>query len=70
MRAAAGLDPGDAIGNQCAGTHQIFRVPFGVNVVGDGGDLIAVAQPLTERVHQRGFPGADRTADADAQGTV
>ena len=41
MRAAAGLDAGDAFGRQRAGTHQIFGVPFGVDVVGDRGDLVS-----------------------------
>ena len=70
VRAAAGLDAGDALGRQRAGAHQIFGVPLGVDVVGDGGDLVAVAQPLAQRVHQRGLAGADRAADADAQGAV
>ena len=70
VRTAAGLDAGDALGRERAGAHQIFGVPFGVDVVGDGGDLVAVAQVLAQRVHQRGLAGADRTADADAQGTV
>ena len=67
MRAAARFDPGDAVGHQRAGAHQIFGVPFGVDVVGDGGDLVAVAQALAQRVHQRGLARADRTADADAE---
>ena len=68
VRAAAGFDAGDALGHERAGAHQIFGVPFGVDVVGDGGDLVAVAQPLAQRVHQRGLARADRAADADAQG--
>ena len=39
VRAAAGLDAGDALGRERAGAHQIFGVPLGVDVVGDGGDL-------------------------------
>ena len=31
-------------GAQRAGTHQIFGVPLGVDVIGDGGDLEALAQ--------------------------
>ena len=41
VRAAAGLDAGDALGRERAGAHQIFGVPLGVDVVGDGGDLVA-----------------------------
>ena len=37
MRAAAGLDAGDAFGRQRAGTYQVFGVPLGVDVVGDCG---------------------------------
>ena len=70
VRTAAGLDAGDALGRERAGAHQIFGVPLGVDVVGDGGDLVAVAQMLAQRIHQRGLAGADRAADADAQGTV
>jgi hypothetical protein len=33
MRAAAGFDAGDAIRNERAGTHQIFRVPLGVDAL-------------------------------------
>ncbi len=70
MRTAAGLDAGDALGRQRAGAHQIFGVPLGVDVVGDRRDLVAVAQLLAQRIHQRGLAGADRAADTDAQGTV
>ena len=67
MRAAAGFHAGDAVGGQRARAHQIFGVPLGVDVVGDGGDVVAVAQFLAQQVHQRGLAGADRAADADAQ---
>ena len=70
MRAAAGLDTRDALGRERAAPHQIVGVPLGVDVVGDGRDLVAVAQPLAERVHQRGLAGADRPANADTQRTV
>ena len=39
--ATAGLDAGDPFGRECAGTHQIFGVPFGVDVVGDRRDLVS-----------------------------
>ncbi len=41
MRAAAGLDAGDAIRRQRSRAHQEFRIPFGVDVVGDRGDVVA-----------------------------
>ena len=70
MRAAAGLHAGDAFRRQRAGARKIFGIPFGVDVVGDGGDLVFVAQLLAQRIHQRGLAGADRAADADAQGAA
>ena len=70
VRAAAGFHAGDAIGGERARAHQIFGVPLGVDVVGDGGDFVSVAQLLAQQIHQRGLAGADRAADADAQGSV
>ena len=70
VRAAAGLDPDDALERQRLGAHQELGVLAGVDVVGDRGDRLAVAHPLAELVHQRGLAGADRAADADAQGSV
>ena len=43
VRAAAGLDAGDALGGKRAGAHEIFGVPFGVDVIGDRRDLVALA---------------------------
>jgi len=43
---------------------------FGVDIVGDRGDVVTVAQALAQRIHQRSLAGADRPADADAQGSV
>ena len=70
MRAAAGLDAGDALGRERAGAHQVLGVPLGVDVVGDGGDLETAAQPLAQGVHQRGLARADRAADADTQRSI
>ncbi len=70
VRAAAGLDAGDAVRRQRAGAHEIFGIPLGVDVVGDRGDVVALAQPLAQRVHQRGLAGPDRAADADPQRAV
>ena len=55
---------------QRAGAGQELGVLAGVDVVGDGGDVVAVAQALAERVHQRRLAGADRAADADAKRAV
>jgi hypothetical protein len=70
VRAAAGLDAGNAVRRQRARAHQELRIPFGVDVVGDRGDVVALPHRLAEQVHQRGLAGADGTADADAEGTV
>jgi len=70
MRAAAGLDAGDAIGRQRPRAHQKFGVPFGVDVVGDRGDVVAIAHRLAEQIHQRGFSRSDGTTDADAKRAV
>ena len=68
VRAAAGLDADDALGRQRLGADQELGVLAGVDVVGDHGELIALAQRLAQGVEQGGLAGADRAADADAQG--
>ncbi len=70
MRAAAGLDAHDALLRQRARHGQDARILLGVDVVGDGAEVVDVAEALAERLHQRRLAGADRTADADAQRTV
>ena len=70
VRAAAGLDAEDAFGRERAGAGQELGVLLGVDVVGDRGDVVVVAEALAERIHQRGLAGADGAADADAEGTV
>ena len=70
MRAAAGLDPDDALRRQRLGARQELRVLLGVDVVGDDGDLVAVAHMLAQAVDERGLARADRAADADAQRAV
>jgi len=55
MRTAAGLDAGDAIRRQRPRAHQEFGIPFGVDVVGDRGDVVTLAHGLAEQIHQRGF---------------
>ena len=48
--------------------HQELRVLLGVDVVGHDRDVVAVAQRAAQRERERGLAGADRAADADAQG--
>src|SRR5690606_29246092 len=68
VRAAAGLDPQDAIRRQRPRAGQELGVFARVDVVGDRGDLEALAQVLAQGVHQRRLAGPDRAADADAKG--
>ena len=49
---------------------QELGVLAGVDVVGDGGDLVALAHPLAERVDEARLARADRAADADPQNVV
>jgi hypothetical protein len=67
MRAAPGLDAGDAFWRQRARAGEELRILSGVNVVGDHREVVAVAQPLAQRVDQRRLAGANRPADAHAQ---
>jgi hypothetical protein len=41
---------------------------LGVDVVGDGDQVVLVAHRLAEHLEQGGLAGADRAADAHAQG--
>ena len=50
-------------------TVEQTRILLGVDVVGDGADVVARAEGLAERFHQRRLAGADRPADADAKGS-
>ena len=68
MRAAAGLDADDALLGQRPAAHQELGVLLGVDVVGDDGDVVAVAQALAQRIDQRGLARADGAGDADAKG--
>src|SRR5260221_530623 len=70
VRAAAGLDAGDALRRERARAYQELRILFGIDVVGDDGDGVALAHMLAQAIHQRGLPRADRAADADAQRAV
>src|SRR5690606_11092504 len=70
VRAAARLHAHDAIFRQRLTAREDQRVFLGVDVVGDDGDRIVFAQGFAQFLGQRGLAGADRPADADAQGAV
>ena len=55
VRTTSGFDADDAIRRQRPRTNQELRVPFRVDVVGDRGDLVALAQLLAQQIHQRGL---------------
>src|SRR5215469_12175047 len=59
-----------AVCGQRASPGEDQRVLLGVNVLGDGADVVVVAKRLAERLHQRRLARADWTADADAQWAV
>jgi hypothetical protein len=67
VRAAARLDADDPLWLERTGTGEKLGVFLGVDVVGDGGDVVALAEALAECIHQRRLAGADRPANADAQ---
>ena len=48
VRATAGLHTGDAFRRKRAGADQVLGIPFGVDIVGDGGDLVALTQMLAQ----------------------
>ena len=66
--AAAGLHPHDAFGGQRAAFGQQALVFLGVDVIGDGDQVVFVAHAFAQHFEQRGFAGAHWAADADAQG--
>src|SRR3546814_14042025 len=57
MRAAAGLDAGDAQRIERAGADQELGILLGVDVVGDDGDVPVVAQMAAEPFDQRRLAG-------------
>jgi hypothetical protein len=69
VRTAARLDAHDALDRQGVGDGQEARILLGVDVVGDGADVVALPEDLAERFHQGSLAGADRPADAHAQGS-
>jgi len=49
--------------------RQKLGILLGVDVVRDRRDVVDAAEAPAERIHQRCLAGADRPADADAEGT-
>ncbi|MNG10229.1 hypothetical protein D3C84_936870 [compost metagenome] len=68
VRAAAGFHADDALRCQGFVAHQKICVFAGVDVVGHDGQVVTLAQGQAQGQGQGGFAGADRAADADAQG--
>jgi hypothetical protein len=67
VRAAAGFHPHDALGWQRAADGEQALVFLGVDVVGDGHQVVLVAHGFAQHFQQGGFAGADRAAYAHAQ---
>src|SRR5262249_27117408 len=67
---AAGLDTGNTLRREGPGADQIFGIPLCVDVVGNRGDVVALAHALAQRVHERGLARSHGTSDADPERTV
>lgn len=67
VRAAAGFHAHDAFGGQGAADGEQALVFLGVDVVGDGDEVVFVAHGLAEHFQDGRLAGADGAADADAQ---
>ncbi len=66
MRATAGFDTENAVGGQRIVLEQEIGVFTGIDIVGDHGDIVVVAQCRAELLEQGGFAGADRATHANA----
>ena len=66
--AAAGFHAQDALCGQGAADGEQALVFLGVDVVGDGDEVVVIAHGLAQHLQQRGFAGAHGAADAYAQG--
>ena len=64
---ATGFNPTDARRLQRTSAGEELGILLGVDVVGDHRQLQLIAQSTAERLHQRGFAGAHRTGDPQAQ---
>src|SRR5919201_4139998 len=70
MRTAAGLHSHDPLRRQSARARQDERVLLGVDVIGNGDDVVSVPEALAKRLHECGLAGADGAAHANAQRAV
>src|SRR6266540_194983 len=68
VRAAARLDSQHPLLRQDSAPDQELGVLLRIDVVGDDGQIEAVAQPHAERLDQGRLARPDRPADADSQG--
>ena len=66
--AAARFDADDPLGREGFIAHQKIGVFTGVDIVGDHGQVVTVAQGQAQGQGQGRFAGTDRATDADAQG--
>src|SRR3982751_2183675 len=67
MRAPACLNADDAVRRQRFVRHEKFCVLFRIDIVGDDGNLIAIAQSAAKCERKCSLAGADRTSDTNAQ---
>ena len=67
MRAAASFYAHDALGGQGTAQGEQALVFLGVDVVGDGDQLVACAHGFAQHFEQSGFAAANRPTDAHAQ---
>jgi hypothetical protein len=66
MRATAGLNADDALGSERFMPYQELSVLFGVDVVRDDTDLVAISQRSAEQERERCLARSHRAADTDA----
>ena len=67
MGAAAGFDAQDAVGFEGLVTQEEVGVFAGVNVVGDDGDVVMIAEGEAQLAQQCGFTGAYRAPYSNSQ---
>src|SRR6185295_9680259 len=70
VRTPAGLHADDPIGRQGFAADEKLHFLAREDVVGDDAEPILLAHRLAQGVDERGFAGADRSTDADANGFV
>jgi hypothetical protein len=67
VRASAGFYPHDAVSGQGAAYGEQALVFLGVDVVGDGDQVVLPAHGFAQHFQQRGFSGAHRATNAHTQ---